>query len=139
MLSGTAWPLQPGDVNRHARVRVYGSFDGPVRQPKTFAPRAYCSYNKLVIVWDERKRAVNLAKHGLDLVDARLVYESVLKLTFVSARKGEVRKVDLAMVENVLLAFVYVERRSAVRAISLRRASRAERRMYEKTIKTQSH
>jgi len=37
------------------------------------------------------------------------------------------------------LAFIYVELRNAVRAISLRRASRVERRMYEKTIKTQSH
>lgn len=92
-----------------------------------------------MIVWDERKRAANLAKHGLDFADVWRVYESPSKLTFESARKGEDRKLDLAMVENVLLAFVYVERRSAVRAISLHRASRVERRMYEKTIKTQSH
>lgn len=92
-----------------------------------------------MIVWDERKRAANLAKHGLDFADAWRVFESLSKLTFESARKGEDRKFDLAMVENVLLAFVYVERRSAVRVISLRRASRVERRMYEKTIETQSH
>ena len=92
-----------------------------------------------MIVWDERKRAANLAKHGLDFADAWRVFESPSKLIFESARKGEDRKLDLAMVENVLLAFVYVERRSAVRAISLRRASRAERRIYEKTIKAQPH
>ena len=92
-----------------------------------------------MIVWDERKRAANLAKHGLDFADAWRVFESLSKLTFESARKGEVRKFDLAVVKNVLLAFVYVERKSAVRAISLRRASRMERRMYEKTIETQSH
>ena len=92
-----------------------------------------------MIVWDERKRAANLAKHGLDFADASRVFESLSKFTFESARKGEGRKLDLAMVENVLLAFVYVERRSAVRAISLRRASRAERRIYEKTIKAQPH
>jgi len=92
-----------------------------------------------VIVWDERKRAANLAKHGLDFADAWRVYECLSKLTFESARKGKDRKLDLAMVENVLLAFIYVELRNAVRAISLRRASRVERRMYEKTIKTQSH
>lgn len=115
------------------------SLDYPARLFKVLAPRAYCSYNKLVIVWDERKRAANLAKHGLDFTDAWRVFESLSKLTFESARKGEVRKFDLAVVENVLLAFVYIERRSAVRAISLRRASRVERRMYEKTIETQSH
>jgi len=92
-----------------------------------------------VIFWDERKRVANLAKHGLDFADAWRVYKGPSKLTFESVRKGEDRKLDLAMVENMLLAFVYVERRSGVRAISLRRASRVERRMYEKTIETQSH
>ena len=92
-----------------------------------------------MIVWDERKRAANLAKHGLDFADAWRVYESPAKLTFESARRGENRRLDLAIVENVLLAFVYVERRSAVRAISLRRASRAERRIYGKVIKKESH
>ena len=93
-----------------------------------------------MIVWDERKRAANLAKHGLDFADAWRVYESLSKLTVESARKSEARRLDFAMVEDVLLAFVYVERGNGVQAISLRRASRAERRMYEKTIKeTQSH
>jgi len=92
-----------------------------------------------VIVWDERKRAANVAKHGLDFADAWRVNESPAKLTFESARRNEHRKLDLAMVENVLLAFVYVERGNAVRAISLRRASRAERRIYEKVIKKESH
>lgn len=97
------------------------------------------SYNKLVIIWDERKRAANLAKHGLDFADAWRIYESPSKLTFESARKGEDRKLDLAMIEKVLLAFIYIERKTDVRAISLRRASRTERRLYEKGIKTQSH
>ena len=117
-----------------------GSLDHPLRPFKVLAPRAYCSYNKLVIVWDERKRAANLAKHGLDFADAWRVHESLSKLTFESARKDEDRKLDLAMVEKVLLAFIYVELRNVVRAISLRRASRAERRIYEKAVKkTESH
>jgi uncharacterized DUF497 family protein len=92
-----------------------------------------------MIIWDERKRATNLIKHGLDFEDAWRVYDAPLKLTFESPRKGEDRKMDLVTVENVLLAFVYVERPNKVRAISLRRASRTERRIYEKAIKTQSH
>ena len=92
-----------------------------------------------MIVWDEHKRAANLAKHGLDFADAWRVYESPAKLTFESARKSEDRRLDLAPVEDVLLAFVYVERRSVVRAISLRRASRADRSIHEKAIKKESH
>jgi uncharacterized DUF497 family protein len=88
-----------------------------------------------MIVWDERKRAANLAKHGLDFEDAGHVYDNPIKLTFESPRKGEDRRLDLATV----VAFIYFERRNAVRAISLRRASRTERRIYEKAIKTQSN
>lgn len=115
------------------------ALDYPVRPFKVLAPQAYCSYNKLVIVWDPRKRVANLAKHGLDFADAWRVYEGPSKLTFESARKDEFRRLDLAMVEHVLLAFVYVERGNMVRAISLRRASRAERRMHEKEIQKESH
>jgi len=92
-----------------------------------------------MIAWDERKRAANLAKHGLDFEDANRVYNNPLKLTFESPRKGENRKLDLVTIEDVLLAFIYVERGNSVRAISLRRASRTERSIYEKAIKTQSH
>jgi hypothetical protein len=92
-----------------------------------------------MIAWDERKRAANLAKHGLDFEDANRVYNNPLKLTFESPRKDENRKLDLVTIEDVLLPFIYVERGNSVRAISLRRASRTERRIYEKAIKTQSH
>jgi hypothetical protein len=92
-----------------------------------------------MIVWDERNRAANLSKHGLDFVDAWRVYDNPLKLTFESPRKGEDRRLNLVTVENVILAFICVERQYAVRAISLRRASRTERRIYENAIKTQSH
>jgi uncharacterized DUF497 family protein len=37
-----------------------------------------------MIAWDERKRAANLAKHGLDFEDANRVYNNPLKLTFES-------------------------------------------------------
>ena len=87
-----------------------------------------------MIEWHERKRATNLAKHGLDFADAWQVYESPAKITFESARKGEVRKLDVAPIEGLMLAFVYAERGGRARAISLRRASRAERRLYGKAI-----
>jgi hypothetical protein len=92
-----------------------------------------------VIEWGDRKRATNLAKHGLDFADAWRVHESPSKVIFASARTGEIRKLDVAAVDDVVLAFVYIERAGRVRAISLRRASRAERRMYEKTTEKEPH
>jgi uncharacterized protein len=86
-----------------------------------------------MIRYDETKRLINLAKHGLDLADAGLVYDAPNKITLESLRSGEDRKLDIALVEimGVVLALVYVVRDHQIRAISLRRASRTERRLYE--------
>lgn len=86
-----------------------------------------------MIIYDEAKREANLAKHGIDLSDAWLVYDAPGKVTLESPRGAEPRLMDIAMVDgvDVVLALVYVERDGEVRAISLRRASRQERRLYE--------
>ncbi|SER19346.1 hypothetical protein SAMN04244573_03070 [Azotobacter beijerinckii] len=85
-----------------------------------------------MIIYDEAKRQTNLAKHGLDLADATLVYDAPDKITLQSPRQGEERLMDIAMVEvmGVVLVLVYVERGADVRAISLRRASKQERKLY---------
>jgi uncharacterized DUF497 family protein len=83
--------------------------------------------------FDPRKDAANIIKHGLSLSDAPLVFNAPNKLTIESTRSNEDRLVDLAMVEvaGVLLVLVYVLREpNAVRAISLRRASKQERTLY---------
>ena len=79
-----------------------------------------------MIVFDEAKRQTNLAKHGLDLADAGLVYHAPNKITFCSPRQGEHRLMDVAMVEivDIVLVLVYVERDQDISAISLRRASK---------------
>ena len=92
-----------------------------------------------MIEWDERKRAANLAKHGFDFADAWQVYESPAKVTFESMRKAEIRKLDVAPVHGLTLALIYIERSEQARAISLRRASRAERRMYGKAIEKEPY
>lgn len=85
------------------------------------------------IEFDPGKDAANIAKHGLSLADASWVYHAPDKLTLSSPKRGEDRRLDVALVEaiGVVLALVYVERGDTVRAISLRRASRAERKLYE--------
>ena len=83
--------------------------------------------------FDPLKDAANILKHGLSLSDARLVFNAVNKLTIESARADEARLMDMAMVEvaGVVLVLVYVLREpKQVRAISLRRASKQERRLY---------
>ncbi|PIZ23138.1 MAG: hypothetical protein CO065_01960 [Comamonadaceae bacterium CG_4_9_14_0_8_um_filter_57_21] len=83
--------------------------------------------------FDPDKEAINLGKHGLSLTDAPLVFNAPNKLTLQSPQKGEARLMDIAMVEvaGVVLVLVYVVRKpDTVRAISLRRASKQERKRY---------
>lgn len=83
--------------------------------------------------FDPRKDAANIAKHGLSLSDAPLVFNALDKLTIESNRAHEARLMDVVMVEvaGVVLVLVYVLREpNEVRAISLRRASKQERTLY---------
>lgn len=83
--------------------------------------------------YDPRKDAANIAKHGLSLADALLVFNAPDKLTLQSPRADEARLMDIALVEvaGVVLVLVYVMREpDVVRSISLRRASKHERTLY---------
>lgn len=83
--------------------------------------------------FDPKKDASNIEKHGLSLTDAPLVFDAPGKLTLESPKADEPRLMDIAMVEvaGVVLALVYVLRQpDEVRAISLRRASKQERKLY---------
>ena len=90
-------------------------------------------------VWDEAKRKSNLKKHGLDFIDAYLVYENPVKCTYDASRGEEYRLMDiaLAVVKGRLLTLVYTENEEEdqVRIISFRHASREERKRYEKDSK----
>jgi uncharacterized DUF497 family protein len=86
--------------------------------------------------WDDRKRTENLEKHGLDFADADLVYEADFKVTLFSAPEGrrETRLVDLAKAGGVVVALIYTMRGGTVRCISMRRAKRKERRIYDAAL-----
>jgi uncharacterized DUF497 family protein len=83
--------------------------------------------------FDPNKDAINIVKHGLSLADAPLVFDAPDKLTLESSRGTESRLMDVALVEvaGVVLVLVYVLREpDEVRAISLRRASKQEKKLY---------
>lgn len=86
----------------------------------------------MVYEWDENKRLKNFEKHGYDLADGQLVFESPNKITIENHRPHERRWMDIAEVggELVTLTLAYTLRGGAVRCISLRRASRKERSIY---------
>jgi uncharacterized DUF497 family protein len=83
--------------------------------------------------WDGVKAAANLRKHKVHFADAALSLEDPKALTVADPdASGEQRFVCLgADPEGRLLITVYAHRGKNLRIISSRRASRAERRLYE--------
>lgn len=84
------------------------------------------------LIWDEAKRAANLAKHGLDFALAGAVLDSRYRLDISVMRSGESRvlSVSYALGFLAVLTVVHTERDGAARIISFRRASAIEREMY---------
>ncbi len=79
--------------------------------------------------WDERKRVLNLEKHGIDFRDAVGLFDHP-HLTVETSRNGEVRKVSLGTVAQCVIAVVCTDRAGTVRIISARAARRNERQAY---------
>ena len=88
------------------------------------------------IVWDEPKRRANFATHGLDLADAEMFgWENALVLPGHPGQDGRPRYRAIGWLRGDLVTLVFSPLGAeAISVISLRRASRAERKLYEKTI-----
>ena len=86
--------------------------------------------------WSERKRRLNLARHGLDFVDAPVVFAG---LTFTYEddrfRYREQRFVTLGLLAGVPVSMVHTETAHEIRIISFRKATRGETRIYFESIR----
>jgi len=86
--------------------------------------------------WDEAKRAANLAKHGIDFVDAREMFAAPV-LVRSDERKdyGEPRWQGVGIVQGRLMVVAYTERGpNTVRIISLRKANSREEDFFQDAI-----
>jgi uncharacterized DUF497 family protein len=81
---------------------------------------------------DERKRAANLKKHGLDFADAPAVIESDAALTFEDRRfdYGEQRFVTFGVLREEVVVIITAETDEEIRVISMRKAERNEEEIY---------
>jgi len=85
--------------------------------------------------WDPAKAAGNLAKHGVSFEEGSTVFADPLGRIADDPRhsSGEPRYVLLGHSERQqLLAVMFTERAETIRLISARKATRHERRAYEK-------
>ncbi|MDQ3024895.1 MAG: BrnT family toxin [Pseudomonadota bacterium] len=84
--------------------------------------------------WDPKKAASNLRGHKVTFEEASSVFGDSLAITFDDPdhSEGESRLLTFGLSEQGrLLVVSHTERRGVVRIISARRATRAERRIYE--------
>ena len=87
--------------------------------------------------WDQAKARSNLAKHGISLADADSILDDPFAMSIRDmGLPGEERFVAVGTDSfGRILAVSYAYRRSRIRVISARRATRSERREYEKGIR----
>ena len=82
--------------------------------------------------WDETKRHQNHDKHGVDLLEAALIFEGQT-LTRVDDRRdyGEVRYISLGLVDDVPYVVIHTQRNGNTRLISAWRGGRKDHETYK--------
>ena len=85
-----------------------------------------------MIEFDEDKRQANIIKHGLDFwVAADFEWSSAIIFEDIRFDYEETRLIAIGFIGAILVSLAYTERDNNIRAISLRLASRKERRLYD--------
>ena len=85
----------------------------------------------VAFAWSERKRSLNLKQHGLDFVDAPVVFVG-LTFTYEDDRFSyqEQRFVTLGLLAGIPVSIVHTETAHEIRIISFRKATQREARLY---------
>ncbi|MGH8470378.1 MAG: BrnT family toxin [Gammaproteobacteria bacterium] len=85
--------------------------------------------------WDERKRRINLRKHGIDFIGCEAIFAGVTK-TMLDDRGdyGEERFVTFGLLDGRVVAVVHTESADTIRVISIRKAKRREQKLYFQNI-----
>lgn len=90
--------------------------------------------------WDESKNEQNIRKHGFDFADAEQVMTGPLPFYACLDRRedyGEDRWQGIGVLDGVVVVMIFFTepQTHVIRIISMRKATKNERREYEKQIK----
>jgi uncharacterized protein len=92
------------------------------------------------VEWDKAKNEANKMKHGIDFETAQLIFDDPFCITFVErVTDGEERWHAIGSIEKIIVLMVVHTYREdnaeeVIRIISVRRATRKERKLYDQTI-----
>ena len=81
--------------------------------------------------WDETKRKSNIKKHGIDFVEAPVIFDGYT-ITIEDDRcdYGEERFVTFGLLCGTVVAVVHTETEELIRIISIRKATKYEEKEY---------
>ena len=81
--------------------------------------------------WDEEKRRSTINKHGIDFVDAKLIFaERCQRVNVPSYQQSEERWIVIGKLNDLLLPVVVTIRNENIRIITGCRSSKFEKNLY---------
>lgn len=82
--------------------------------------------------WDEDKRLSTLEKHGVDFLDAALIFEGITYSTQDKRNDyGEIRYRTIGYADGVCFVVIHTQRNGVTRLISAWKGSRRDRAKYQ--------
>ena len=86
--------------------------------------------------WDQNKNIINIKKHGIDFDDADKIFKNPI-LTKIDERIDykEKRWIGIGRLEKVTVVLIFTKRGKKIRIISMRKANKIERRIYNEYFK----
>ena len=85
----------------------------------------------LAFEFDQTKSQANLSKHGIDFIDAQLLWDDPGLLEIPAKTEDEPRYVVIGLIDGKHWSAVITYRRTHVRLISVRRSRTEEVTLYE--------
>ncbi len=81
--------------------------------------------------WDERKRQINIKKHGVDFVDADEFFNGyTVTMEDNRFQYSEQRFITLGIIQGRVAVIAHTERKDRIRIISMRKATKYEQKIY---------
>ncbi len=90
----------------------------------------------MTLEWDSKKNQINIEKHSIDFDDAYKIFENPI-ITKIDDRIDyrEKRWIGIGKLEQVIVVLVYTKRDNNIRIISIRKANKIERKIYNEQSK----
>lgn len=86
--------------------------------------------------WDEAKNAANLAKHGISFEEASTIFDGPVFTQVDEEHHSEVREISFGLIGGAVVAcVVHTQRGDGIRIISARKATKAERNLFNDYLK----